>query len=223
MRVSVPVLLVLSGISLISVRSFAGPMPPCVAATLSANQHVLVTNDFTSDDPGETHVRKVTGSVFRVFQELKGQGGTRITGPDTYWSFGPVWSVRFPSEASPEIITCPYVLVTDNAEFLVLVMNSPAKTALRIYRRREHPGQRIVGTGPDTGVLVKAIALNEISPPPSSVLSQNFTDHTPQWYANGDFTLLDNNRTLVYRDKAAGLVRIDLATGTISKETDGRH
>jgi hypothetical protein len=198
-------------------------MPACVAATLSANQQVLVTNDFTSDDPDETHARKVTGSVFRVFQEVKEpNAGLRITGPDTYWSFGPVWSVRFPSEESSEIIACPYVLVTDDAEFLVLVMNSPSKTALRIYRRREHPGQRIVGTGPDTGVLIKAIALSEIIPTPSSVLAQNYTDHTPQWYANGDFTLLDNNRTLVYRDKAAGSVRVDLATGRISKETQSR-
>jgi hypothetical protein len=185
--------------------------------------HVLVTNDFTSDDPDETNVRKVTRSVFRVFQEVKEpNAGTRITGPDSYWRFGPEWSVRFPSEESPEIITCPYVLVTDDAEFLVLIMNLPAKTALRIYRRREHPGQRIVGTGPDTGVLIKAISLDEIIPPPSSVLAKNITDHTPQWYANGDFTFFKDNRTLVYRDKMAGSVRIDLATGTISMETGGR-
>jgi hypothetical protein len=198
-------------------------MPACVAATLSANQHVLVTNDFTSDDPDETHVRKVTGSVFRVLQEVKEpNAGTRITGPDSYWRLGPVWSVRFPSEESPEIITCPYVLVTDDAEFLVLIMNLPAKTALRIYRRREHPAQRIVGTGPDTGVLIKAISLDEIIPPPLSVLAKTITDHTPQWYANGDFTFFKDNRTLVYRDKVAGSVRIDLATGTISKDTESR-
>jgi hypothetical protein len=224
MRVSLPVLFVLSGISFISVRSFAGPMPACVAATLSANHHVLVTNDFTSDDPNETRVRKVTGSVFRVFQELKEpNAGTRITGPEKYWGFGPAWSVHFPSEGSPEIIACPYVFVTDDAEFLVLVMNLPSKTALRIYRRREHPGQRIVGTGPDTGVLVKAISLDEIIPPPSSALASVITDHTPQWYSSGEFTFLENNRTLVYRDKAIGSVRIDLATGTIFKEDGSRE
>jgi hypothetical protein len=202
-----------------------GHCPHVWAATLSANQHVLVTNNFTTDDPDETHAQKVTGSVFRVFQELEEpNAGTRITGPDTYWSFGPVWSVRFPSKENSEIITCPYVLVTDDAEFLVLVINFvlPDKTALRVYRRREHPGQRIVETEPDTGVLVKAITLNEIIPSRSSVLSQGFTDHTPQWYSNGEFTLIEN-RTLVYRDKAAGSVRIDLATGTISRETDGRR
>ena len=222
MRVSVPALLVVCGVSLVSVRSFAAGGPPCVAATLSANQHVLVTNDFTSDDPGETHIRKVTGSVFRIFQEVKEpNAGVRITGPNSYWRFGPLWSVRFPSEESPEIITCPYVLVTDDAEFLVFIMNLPDKTALRIYRRRGQPGQG-VGPGSDMGVFIKAISLDEIIPRPSSVLAQSITDHTPQWYANGDFTFFKDNRMLVYRDKVAGSVRIDLATGTVSKETDRR-
>jgi hypothetical protein len=66
MRVSVPVLLVFYGVSLVSVRSFAGPMPPCVAAALSANQHVLVTNDFTSDDPDESSPGQ-KGSVRRTW------------------------------------------------------------------------------------------------------------------------------------------------------------
>jgi hypothetical protein len=67
MRGSVPAFLVLYGVSL-SVRSLAGPMPACVAAALSADQHVLLTNDFSSDNADETHVRKVTGSVFVYFK-----------------------------------------------------------------------------------------------------------------------------------------------------------
>lgn len=218
MRVTAAALFVLSGISLCSVPSFAGKLPVCVAATLSANRNALVINDLTVEGP-EGFPQKVIGSVFRIFKQLEEPtAGLRITGPDTYWRSGPLWSVQFPNQETSSIIACPYVLVTDDAEFLVLVMDQPSSTALRIYRRREHLGQPRIERGPDNGVLIRAIPLDEIIPPPSSVLERGFTDHTPQWYSKGDFTFLADNRTLLYRDKVAGTVRIDLATGGLSKE-----
>jgi hypothetical protein len=46
-----------------------GSLFACVGATLSTNQHVLVINDLTLDDPDETHIRKVTGSTFHIVQQ----------------------------------------------------------------------------------------------------------------------------------------------------------
>ena len=47
-------------------------------------------------------------------------------------------------------------LVTDDAEFLVLVDNwFLGSDALSIYRRLNHPGQPIVVNGPNHGVLIR--------------------------------------------------------------------
>ena len=46
---------------------------------------------------------------------------------------------------------------------------------------------------------------------------REFTDHTPQWYSNGRWAFSHDNRTLVFDDKTAGSIRIDLAIGTIVK------
>jgi hypothetical protein len=109
------------------------------------------------------------------------------------------------------------VLVTNDAEFLVLLENSPARIAMRIYRRREHPGQPLIDKAPDHGVLIRAVPLNEIQPAASSPLQMTFTDHTPQWYSHGDWTFTTDNKTLVFRGKTFGTVHIDLATGAVSK------
>ena len=203
-----------------ALRSYAGPLSACVGATLSANQHVLVINDLMFDDPDETHIRKVTGSTFHIVQQVnEPNSGLRMSGPDHYWpqwSLGSLWSVPFSSNQSPGFVACPYVLVTDDAEFLILLENGPSRTALRIYRRREHPGQLRIDKGPDHGVLVRAISVDEIRPAPSSVLGRTWTDHTPQWYSGGDWILSKDNRTLVFRMENNSL-RIDLATGLISK------
>ncbi len=127
-----------------AMRSYAGAMPPCVGATLSANKQVLVVNHLTFDDPDETHVRKVASSTFSILRLVNELNiGLKMTGPDTYWQqseLGPLWSVPFRSIKAPGFMACPYALVTDDAEFLILLENFPSETAFRIYRRREHPG-----------------------------------------------------------------------------------
>jgi hypothetical protein len=147
MRATFRVFHALSGILLFSVHAFAGPLPVCVGAALSANQQVLVVNDLTFDDPDETHAHKVTGSTFHVMRRVNElNSGFRLSGPNTYWqsgSLGAIWSVHFPAKESAEVIVCPYVLVTNDAEFLVLIENYALRIALRIYRRREHPGDKL--------------------------------------------------------------------------------
>jgi hypothetical protein len=208
------------GMLLSALRSYAGPLSACVGATLSANQHVLVINDLTFDNPDETHIRKVTGSTFHIVQQVnEPNSGLRMSGPDHYypqWSLGSLWSVSFSSYQSPGFVACPYVLVTDDAEFLILLENGPSRTALRIYRRREHPGQPRVDKGPDHGVLVRAIPLDAIRPASSSVLESTWTDHTPQWYSAGELAFSNDNRTLVFR-RETGALQIDLATGAVSQ------
>jgi hypothetical protein len=212
------------GMLLSALRSYAGSLSACVGATLSANQHVLVINDLTFDDPDETHIRKVTGSTFHIVQQVnEPNSGLRMSGPDHYWPqwrLGSLWSVPFSSYQSPGFVACPYVLVTDDAEFLILLENGPSRTALRIYRRREHPGQLRIDKGPDHGVLVRAISVDEIRPAPSSVLGRTWTDHTPQWYSGGDWIFSKDNRTLLFRMEKNSL-QIDLATGLRTDRASG--
>jgi hypothetical protein len=46
-------------------RAHAG-LSLCIAATLSANNHIVVVNDLAYDNPDETHARRPRTSTFRV-------------------------------------------------------------------------------------------------------------------------------------------------------------
>ena len=51
-------------IGLGTAMAHAGPLLPCVTATLSAQGNILVLNDLTYDDPDETHGRRYAGGDF---------------------------------------------------------------------------------------------------------------------------------------------------------------
>jgi hypothetical protein len=108
------------------------------------------------------------------------------------------------------------VLVTNDAEFLILLESSPSRIAMRIYRRREHPGQPLIDKSPDHGVLIREVPLSEIDPA-SAPLPMIWTDHTPEWYSHGEWAFTTDNKTLVFQGKSFGTVHIDLATGAVSK------
>jgi len=190
----------------------AGPLMPCVTATLSANSRILVLNELTFDDPDETRPRHWRTSTFRVlsrYAELN--EGMRLNGPDAYWAHT-LWSVVFTSAKAPAI-ACPYALVTDDGEYLIFVGSGYIGTAaLSIYHRRDHPGQP-VGAGPDHGVLVREIPLRDLWP--QERIPDNITDHTPQWFASGTFSFLPDNQTLVHRTRWGTTFLISLATGEI--------
>lgn len=175
----------------------------------------------TFDGNDETQARKVTSSTFAVHtQPLREiNGGLRLSGPNTYWDYQPLlttWSVYLPSTESPGIVGCPYMLVTDDAEYLLLLRSYAFHGAILLFRRRDHPGQPRVGRGYNSGVLVREISVDEVDPRPNTVLGRTMTDHTPQWYSHGTFSFSSDNRTLFY-NKASGSVRIDLSTGVVTQ------
>jgi hypothetical protein len=163
----------------------AGPLPPCIDATLSANGRILVVNELTFDDPDESHTRHVTSSTFRVLRRyVELNEGLRMNGPDAHFA-NPIWSVVL-TNGHP---ACPYTLVTDDGEYLILVEGAFAfQNVLSIYRRRDHPGRPFGGPGPDHGVLVRQIPLSDLWPPEQ--IPEMVTDHTPSMVRQRDVRVL---------------------------------
>ena len=197
----------------------AGPMLPCLTATLSANGNILVMNDRTYDDPDQTHARRAVTSTYRVLRKyIDLNFGLRLDGPDAYFA-DPLWEVVFTNNGKAPFLDCGYTLVTNDAEYLVFVHDSwMFKPGLSIFRRRDHPGQSFGGPGPDHGVLIRDIDLPEYLPrskdDPSLII---MTDHTPQWYAGGHFAFSPDNQTLIYTDHSGVSLRFTLATGSVDR------
>ena len=141
-----------------AVSAKASPLAPCIRATLSANGNAQVVNDLTFDDPDETHVRTIESSTFRVFRSY-GHYGIRANGPGKYFA-DPFWEVVFTRVGKPPMIACPYALVTDDAQYLVLVGTEFAgvdviRAALSIYHGRIMACARSGSVGPNGSVLVR--------------------------------------------------------------------
>jgi hypothetical protein len=197
-------------------RAHAGPLPPCIAATLSANNNILVVNNLAYDDPDETHARIPRTSTFRVLRRYVDiNEGLRLNGPNAYWA-GSIWSVVFTSSGKTPLIACPYTLVTDDGEFLVLISDFFGPAALSIYRRRDHPGLPFGGPGPDHGVLIRQIPLLDLWPPEH--IPVMITDHTPLWFASGTFVFSPDNRTLIHKTRWGKTLQISLVTGEIKSQ-----
>jgi hypothetical protein len=175
-----------------------------------------VVNELTYDDQDESHARYPRTSTFRVFRRYVDLNeGLRLNGPNTYWA-DPLWSVVFANSGKPHLIACPYTLVTDDGEYLVLVGSFFEQAALSIYRRRDHPGQSFGGPGPDHGVLVRQIPLLDLWPPEH--IPEIITDHTPQWFASGTFEFSSDNRTLIHKTRWGKILQISLVTGEIKSQ-----
>ena len=200
-----------------AVPAHAGPPMPCIRATLSANGRILVVNDMTFDDPDETHARFIRGATLRVMSRYSEPNqGITMNGPNSYWAHE-MWSVVFKNPDRGPVVGCPYTLVTDDGEFLVLVGDGfLGSDALSIYRRQNHPGQPIVVYGPDHGALVRKVQLSELWP--SERIEHMITDATPQWFAGGTFAFSADNRTLVHKSRWGQTKSIDLATGKVTSQ-----
>jgi hypothetical protein len=214
-------MLLAAGAVITTATAFAGPGPKSPIASLSRNGHVLVTCEMTFDGNDETQPRKVTSSIFAVHTQplREANDGLRVNGPNTYWDYQPLlttWSVHLPFAGSPGIVGCPYMLVTDDGEYLLLLQSYALKGAILLFRRRDHPGEPRVDRSYNLGVLVREIPVDEVDPPPTTVLGRTMTDHTPQWYSHGTFSFSLDNRTLLY-NKGSGSVQIDLATGVVTR------
>lgn len=202
------------GIAAIAPPAYGGPLMPCVSATLSANGSTLVVNELTFGDPDVTHGRMPRTSTFRVFHRYSEVNeGLRMNGPDRYWT-DPLWSVVFDSSDGSPVPACPYLLVTDDGEYLIFIGSRFERSALSIYRRRDHPGQPFGGPGPDHGVLVRQIPLSDLWPPKQ--IPEVITDHTPQWFASGTFAFSPDSGTLIYKTRWGKTLQISLETGKVS-------
>ena len=145
--------ILLCAVAAMTGEAHAGPLPPCITATLSANGTILVVDEPTYDDQDESHVRHMRTSTFRVLRRyVDPNGELRLDGSNAYWA-DPLWSVVFASSEKAYTTACPYTLVTDDAEYLILLGRAffGQDTALSIYRRRDHPGRPLGGPGPDHG------------------------------------------------------------------------
>ena len=201
-----------------SATVFAGPGSRSPIAALSENGQVLATCEMTFDGSDETQPRKVTSSTFSVnIQPIREvNAGLRVNGPNTYWDYQPLlttWRVHLPSAQFPAIVGCPYMLVTNDGEYLLLLQSYAVQKAILLFRRRDHPGQPSDGSY-NVGVLIREIPVDEVDPLPSSALGRMMTDHSPQWYSKGIFSFSKDNRTLSY-SKVSGSIEIDLVTGRV--------
>ena len=209
-----PIIAVVMAIATASTAAaHAGPMLPCLAATLSAHGTILVVNDLTYEDPDETHIRTIKTSTFRVIRRYVDQNRW-LAGPDTYWA-DPMWELVFQNDGKRPFEACSYTLVTDDGEYLILVASGLFdRPALSIYRRRDHPGQPFTGPGPDHGVLVRQIAWSDLWP--AEYPQQVVTDQTPKWFAGGTFAFSPDDRKLIYKAASRKSVQISLPTGQIT-------
>ena len=183
--------------------SHAGALQPCVAANISANGSILVVNERTFDDQTST---------FRVLGRYYRGEGNRLNGPDSYWLYT-LWSVVITNSGKSLFISCPYTLVTDDGEYLILI-GSKFQNPLTIYRRREHPGHPFIDRGPDHGVLIRQIPLRDLWPPEHT---EEITDveESTSWYAYGTFSFSPDNQTLIHKTRWGTTLHINLKTGDV--------
>jgi len=209
-------MIALSALALSANVARAGPMQPCITATLSTNGDVLVVNKLTFDDPNDTYGRVPRSSTFLVLRRhVEKNESVRLNGPNAYWG-DPLWSLEIKNSGSSPSVACPYVLVTDDGEFLILVGSIFWQDALTIYRRRDHPGRPFGGPGPDHGVLVRQIPLRELWQPEQ--IPEEFNDHTPEWFASGTFAFSPDNRTLIHKTRWGKTLQINLETGAVTSQ-----
>jgi len=216
MRVKVAVFFALL---LTSLPLLAGALMPCVKASSSASGNFLVVTTMEYQSADAHKVQQVTLDIFpkETFINAK----DRVVSPSTFWNNSPLWSVVLNSANSrPWVPACPVSLVTDDGEFLVIIGSDVVAggSPLRIFRRRDHPGKPFGGQGPDHGVLVRDIPLNQLWPAGKLSEASVITDESPEWYAGGTFVFSSDSRTLVHKSRWGATVRVKLSDGSVSSE-----
>jgi hypothetical protein len=183
----------------------AGPLFPCLRAVSSKNGNFLV---IVADH-----------SLDIVRKEDFINTSQRITAPATFWNHMAVWSVPFTAARIRNEPDCPLPLVTDDGEFVILVSTGmvlgKSAPVLTIFRRRDHPRDPI-REGPDHGVFMKSIPIDEIWPPDKVAEHTGaWDDETPEWFAGGRFDFSPNLRELIHTTRWGDTIRVVLATGGV--------
>jgi hypothetical protein len=199
----------------------AGAIPPCVTGASSTNKSFLVLTDIQTTDISP-QLKKVQQISFRVVaEETLVRANYKVALPVTYWSWSP-WTVVLKSDAADWAFTsfCPLPLITGDGEVLVLLSTGAgylAGPALRIYRRRDHPGDPM-RPGPDHGVLIRDISLKELWPADKdSNYTYSSDNDMSEWYAGGQFEFSPNQGELIHRTRWGSTVYINLHNGSVQQ------
>jgi hypothetical protein len=205
---------------LVSIRALAGPPAICMKAASSGNGSYLVIAQ-TEFEQAASEVAKTPRQVTLEILPAEGtiQVKDMVSAPGMRWSNWPQWSVILNSHSMHPLSPCPLALITDNGEFLVLVGKVTDTWALRVYRRRDHPGES-AKKGEDHGVFIKAISLKELWPREKIDEWEHavHSDESPEWFAQGSFSFSPESRQLIYKTQWGTAAHIYLPTGVVSKE-----
>lgn len=115
---------------------------------------------------------------------------------------------------------CAAPLVTDDAEFLILLATGPVfDSALRVYRKGADSSEPMQD-GTVKGVRVRDIKLEELWPATKIDSSRLATDYRPEWFAGGSFDFAPGNLKLIHKTRWGTTVRINLPDGKTLKKPD---
>ena len=199
--------------------AWGGPLAPCIKAVSSANGNFLAISNFDWEPVTKGIAHRVTRVTLQVIpRERFINEKDRLDSAGTFWGDWTQWSVVLNSQTSPFSLGCPLSLISNDAEFMV-VIGGCFDYCLRIYERRDHPGSPL-GHGPDVGIFVKNILLSDLWPVDrvAADRAMTHTDESPQWFAGGTFEFSEDCRELIHKTRWGNVVRIRLADGSISKD-----
>ena len=200
--------------------SIAGPPFPCPTAVNSVHGNAIAIARKTIEWHGG--IGKLLSAQFTVMMKTNFVNHSqKISAPVTYWGDWP-WAVVLDMNNPADRISysCAVPLVTDDAQFLILLATGPVfDSALRVYRKGDYSSERMED-GTVKGVLVRDIKLEELWPATKIDPSQSWTDHSAEWFAGGSFGFALGNPQLIHKTRWGSTVRINLSDGKTLKDPD---
>lgn len=196
--------------------SIAGPGFPCPTAVNSVHGNAIAIAHRAIEWHGVTG--KVLSAQFTVMSKMNfGNDSQKISAPVIYWGDWPWAVVLDMNNQADGSFSCAVPLVTDDAQFLILLAAGGAfNSALRVYRKGDSSDRMEDGTV--KGVLVRDIKLEELWPSTKIDARQIWTDHTPEWFAGGSFDFAPGNVQLIHKTRWGSTARINLPDGNVLKE-----
>jgi hypothetical protein len=196
--------------------SIAGSPFPCPTAVNSVHGTAIAIAHNTIEWHGRSgellSVQFTVLSKMNVVNDFQ-----KISAPVMYWGDWP-WAVvlNMNNQADRSFSFCAVPLVTDDAQFLILLATGPAfNSALRVYRKGDSSDRMQDGTV--KGALVREIKLEELWPGTKIDPSRGWTDNTPEWFAGGTFDFAPGSLQLIHKTRWGSTVRINLPDGTVLK------
>jgi hypothetical protein len=197
--------------------SIAGPLFPCPTAVNSVyGNAIAIAHNNTEWHTGGGKLLSVQFTVMTKMNFVN--DSQKISAPAIYWGDWP-WAVVLDmnNQADGSFSSCAVPLVTDDAQFLILLATGPVfNSALRVYRKGDSGDRMQDGTV--KGVLVRDIKLEELWPATKIDPRRIWTDHTPEWFAGGSFDFAPGNLQVIHKTRWGTTVRINLPDGKASKE-----